>query len=42
VYQRHDWKDEKRGALDAWGEFVGSTVSKAAAENVYKMSARRR
>jgi len=26
VYQRHDYADEKRGALDAWARFVGDLV----------------
>jgi len=31
VYQRHDWKEEKRMALDAWGsELVGKVMGKKA------------
>ena len=26
VYQRHTWSDEKRAALNAWGEHVGAIV----------------
>lgn len=26
IYQRHDWKDEKRSALDAWGSHVASII----------------
>jgi hypothetical protein len=26
VYQRHDWAEEKRAALNAWGEHVGAIV----------------
>ena len=26
IYQRHDWKDEKRSALTAWGGHVESTI----------------
>ena len=26
VYQRHDYADEKRDALDAWARFVGGLV----------------
>jgi integrase len=27
IYQRHDWEDEKRVALDAWGAKVLSVVA---------------
>jgi hypothetical protein len=26
VYQRHTWADEKRAALDAWGEHIAAIV----------------
>lgn len=26
VYQRHTWSDERRAALNAWGEHVGAIV----------------
>ena len=26
IYQRHDWKDEKRAALQAWGAHVSALV----------------
>jgi integrase len=26
VYQRHDWADEKRAALNSWGEYVAAIV----------------
>ena len=26
IYQRHDWADEKRAALDAWGAHVMALV----------------
>jgi integrase len=26
LYQRHNWADEKRAALSAWGEYVGAIV----------------
>lgn len=26
IYQRHDWKDEKRAALKAWSEHIGALV----------------
>ena len=35
VYQRHDWADEKRAALNAWGEHVAAIVEgREAAGNV--------
>jgi integrase len=35
VYQRHDWKDEKRAALDAWAAHVLAVIDEgAAASNV--------
>ena len=35
VYQRHEWADEKRAALDAWGEHVAAIVEgRDVAENV--------
>jgi len=27
VYQRHDWKAEKRAALEAWAEHVAAAVA---------------
>lgn len=41
VYQRHDWKDEKRTALDAWGAHVEGVVNHAARTNVVTMGKRR-
>lgn len=35
VYQRHDWKDEKRAALDAWGRFVEGLITPQSTENVF-------
>ena len=29
VYQRHDWKEEKRAALDAWADFCGGLLHPA-------------
>lgn len=29
VYQRHDWKEEKRAALNAWADFCGRLLSPA-------------
>ncbi|MDF2493263.1 site-specific integrase [Sphingomonas sp.] len=34
VYQRHDWRDEKRAALEAWGRHVAQLLEPAAASNV--------
>jgi len=34
VYQRHDWKLEKRAALDAWSDFIGDLASGATRNNV--------
>jgi len=41
VYQRHDWKAEKRAALDSWARFVAQLVEgKAKAINVVELGAR--
>ena len=43
VYQRHDWKEEKRTALDAWGRHVASLNSSSTqqrATNVTKIQVR--
>lgn len=34
IYQRHDWKDEKRAALNAWALHVRSLVAPAFSHNV--------
>jgi integrase len=34
VYQRHDWKDEKRAALEAWAAHVQSIVDGSEPSNV--------
>lgn len=39
VYQRHDWKDEKRAALDAWGRHVSALLSPAEQTNVIELAA---
>ena len=37
VYQRHDWLDEKRAALTAWGEKVAAIIEgRAAADNIHE------
>ena len=38
VYQRHDWKEEKRAALDAWAAHVRQLVeNREAPGNVVPM-----
>jgi integrase len=37
VYQRHSFADEKRKALDAWANFVTSTVTDADPTNILQM-----
>jgi integrase len=38
IYQRHDWKDEKRAALNAWGDHVAAVVAgREATGNVTSM-----
>ena len=35
IYQRHEWADEKRAALNAWGEHIAAIVEgRTAADNV--------
>lgn len=34
IYQRHDWKDEKRTALDAWARHVEAETGDRSASNV--------
>jgi len=41
VYQRHDWKDEKRVALEAWGRHVERIVSSAEGSNIVMLPAHR-
>ncbi|MEN2787860.1 tyrosine-type recombinase/integrase [Sphingomonas qilianensis] len=38
VYQRHDWKNEKRAALDAWGRHI-EQIGKPQAPNVVAIKA---
>jgi integrase len=41
VYQRHDWADEKRAALDAWARRLNEIVSgEAAPSNVVELKAK--
>ncbi len=37
IYQRHDWKDEKRSALDAWARHVAAILQPADAGNVVQL-----
>lgn len=37
IYQRHDWKDEKRAALDAWARHVQAIAHPAETDNVLKL-----
>jgi len=40
VYQRHDWADEKRSALEAWAGHVEQLMTGITATNVVRMEAR--
>ena len=41
VYQRHTWSDEKRAALNSWGEHVAAIIKgREAADNVTTFRAR--
>lgn len=40
VYQRHEFADEKRSALEAWGRFVTELVSGGPAKNIVRIKAR--
>lgn len=40
VYQRHDWKEEKRAALDSWGRHIDTLLGAEIAENVVPMEQR--
>ena len=40
VYQRHDWKDEKRAALSAWALHVERLISGSESGNVIAIGAR--
>lgn len=41
VYQRHEYADEKRAALDAWARRLDAIVTGAPAANVIELSAAR-
>lgn len=38
IYQRHDWKDEKRDALDSWARHIDQILKPAARSNVVKLA----
>lgn len=40
IYQRHDWKDEKRAALNAWAAHIDRVISGGELGNVFAMGAR--
>jgi integrase len=37
IYQRHDWKEEKRAALDAWARHVEALLNPATGDNVVSL-----
>lgn len=39
VYQRHDWKEEKRSALDAWARHISTIIAPSNPNNVIIMNA---
>jgi integrase len=41
VYQRHDWKDEKRAALEAWGRHLSVAINAPQTDNVVSLEDRR-
>lgn len=41
VYQRHDWKEEKRAALDAWASHVSRVIAGSDSINVVALAPRR-
>jgi hypothetical protein len=41
VYQRHEWRDEKRAALDAWAAHIGQVLSGVDQSNVVQLAAAR-
>jgi integrase len=40
IYQRHDWADEKRAALDAWARRLDAIVTGTETSNVVELKAR--
>jgi integrase len=39
VYQRHDFREEKRAAVKAWGQFLDALVSDQGTDNVVPLRA---
>ena len=39
IYQRHDWREEKRSALDAWARHFAAILKPAEAGNVIPIRA---
>jgi integrase len=39
IYQRHDWRDEKQSALEAWARHVAAIIAPADADNVVPINA---
>lgn len=42
IYQRHDWREEKRAALEAWARHIAAIVSPADGNNVVSLGAAKR
>ena len=40
VYQRHNWKDEKRAALEAWAQHVEHLLTVSEKTNVVRLEVR--
>ena len=40
IYQRHDWAEEKRNALDAWARYVSAILKPVQQTNVVRMEVR--
>jgi hypothetical protein len=38
IYQRHDWKDEKRAALVAWNRHIQSLLARREHTNVIQLT----
>ena len=38
IYQRHDWKQEKRSALDTWARHVMAVAARAGRDNVFSIT----
>jgi hypothetical protein len=42
IYQQHDWKEEKRSALEAWARHVATILNPAATDNVVSLGTAKR